>query len=101
MNTPEHRDFVYFVHSPNPGAVEKNWQVTVASLSVSSLPHFLFFVALTVPGSEQWNLSNAKALYVFGGRGNSKESREESGEILSYSWVEVRKRGTSQVESAP
>lgn len=42
MNAPEHRDFVYFVHSPNPGAVEKNWQVTVASLSLSSLPHFLF-----------------------------------------------------------
>ena len=42
MNAPEHRDFVYFVHSPNPGAMEKNWQVTVASLSLSSLPHFLF-----------------------------------------------------------
>lgn len=55
MNTLEHRDFVYFVHFLNPGAMEKNWQVTVASLNLSSLPLFLF-LALTIPCSEQQNL---------------------------------------------
>ena len=59
-----------------------------------------FLVALTVPRREQWNLSNAKALYVLGVGENNKKSGEESGEILSYFWAIVGKRGTSQTESA-
>lgn len=100
MNAPEHRDFVYFVHSPNPGAVEKNWQVTVASLSLSNLPLFLFSCSPYSSRREQWNLSNAKAVYVLGVGENNKKSGEESGEILSYFWAVVGKRGTSQTESA-
>lgn len=79
MNTPEYRDFVYFVHSPNPGAVEKNWQVTVASLSISSLPHFLFFVALTVlvVSSET---SQMQRLYMCLGAGGTARKVEKNWE---------------------
>ena len=55
-----------------------------------------FLVALAVPHHEQWNLSNAKAVYVLGVGENNKESGEESGEMLTYFWAAVDKRGTSR-----
>lgn len=48
--------------------MEKNGQVTVASLKLSSLPHLLFLLALCFPGARVTPL-NAKLCVCVGGGG--------------------------------
>lgn len=62
----------------------------------------LFLFSCSPYSSPSWAVKplNAKALCVLGVGENNKKSGEEPGEILSYFWAVVGKRGTSQTESA-